>query len=366
MNTTRKKHKKHKVLQMVDRIRIDVLYRHKTPVAEIAEEIGVCRATIYNELKRSTYIHTNPDLTEEVRYNPEGAQRLADWNNTAKGPKLKIDKDHALAAFIEDKIYNKKYSPRSVLDYIEHHPDECQFSVQIKSPNTIYHYIDMGLFLKLERRHLPCGEKRKRKRKGEKERKTIVHRKSPRDRIDKRPEEVETRETFGHWEMDTVKSGEGDLAAALVLTERKTTFEIVEPLRRGTADEVRKALNRIERDIGSSFFKMFKTVTCDNGAEFAKADDMDKALYRVGKRFDLYYCHPYSAWERGQNENNNKLIRRHVKKGEDFGAYTRKQIKDIQEWVNTYPRPKYNGKSAKDMFIRELRQLHIEYALPGG
>lgn len=349
-------HRKHKTIKRDDRLRIDALYRMKIPVKEIAKQIGCCRATIYNELKRCTYIHTNSDLTEEVRYNPYGAQQIAEWKQTAKGPKLKIDKDHRLAKFIEEKICDEKYSPGAIIKYIRNHPEECNFAVDILSPNTIYSYIDKGIFLRAERKFLPHGHKFKKK----KQKEIVRHRKSSRDRIDKRPSEADNREVFGHWEMDTVKSGKNDPTAELVLTERKTRFEIVEPLRRDTEDEVRKALNRIEKDMGSKIFRLFKTVTCDNGSEFMDPDSMEQALYRTGKRFTIYYCHPYSSWQRGTNENNNRLIRRFVPKGRSFGELTRKEIKEIQRWVNNYPRKIFDGRTSKDMFLEEINSLGIE------
>lgn len=342
------------MIEYADRIRIDSLYRAGKSVEYIANEIGCCRATVYNELKRCTYIHKNSDWTYEVRYNPEGAQRMAEWNQTAKGPGLKIDKDHDLAKFIEKMICDERYSPEAVLLYIKTHPDECKFAVEIKSPRTIYSYIDKGIFLRAERCYLPQGHRHRTKKK----KKVVIRRTPKRDRIDQRPQEAEERKIFGHWEMDTVKSGEGDKSAALVLTERKTRFEIVEPLKSDTTDEVRKALNRIEKDWGSVLFKIMKTTTCDNGSEFQDPDAMEKSLYRKKKRMQIFYCNPYSSWERGSNENNNKLIRRRVPKGHSFNL-NRRQIKHIEYWINHYPRRMFNGKSSYHMFLLELRSAGL-------
>ena len=72
----------------------------------------------------------------------------------------------------------------------------------------------------------------------------------------------------------------------------------------------------------------------------------------------IYYCHPYSSWERGSNENANKLIRRFIKKGEDISQYTDRQIKDIENWINNLPRKIFNGLSSNDM----LKMHKTEYA----
>ena len=84
----------------------------------------------------------------------------------------------------------------------------------------------------------------------------------------KRPEVVNTRETFGHWEMDTVVGLRGkSKKSLLVLTERKTRKEIIMELKRHTAAEVVKSLNKLERKWGKMFYKVFKTITVDNGSE---------------------------------------------------------------------------------------------------
>ena len=62
-----------------------------------------------------------------------------------------------------------------------------------------------------------------------------------------------------------------------------------------------------------------RSITVDNGVEFSAYEDMERSAVREGeKRTYLFYCHPYSSWERGTNENTNRLIRRHIPKGEDF------------------------------------------------
>ena len=153
--------------------------------------------------------------------------------------------------------------------------------------------------------------------------------------------------------MDTVKGKKTNKKCILVLTERLSRKELLDPLKAGTMEEVKKALNRIEKAYGSRFFKMFKTITVDNGSEFNDVDGMQKALYRVGERFELYYCHPYSSWERGSNENQNKLVRRFYPKGSDFdepGYITRSNIKECEDWINKMPRKLFGGLSSDEVF----------------
>lgn len=350
-NEEKKKRYKHPDLNYADRIKISVLRNHHVPVLEIAKELGCHRSTIYKELKRATYEHHNSDWSTEIRYNPEQAQIIHEFNQSAKGPALKIENDHEFAEYVEKKIIEEKRSPQGVLDDVVN--EEKEFRVEIRSAKTIYNYIDKNVFKSLERKHLPCG-----KEKREYKRIQRVHRKPKADTIEQRPEEINVRSTFGNWEMDTVKGPQGgDKNCLLVLTERKTRYQINEPMKACTTDEVRKALNRIEKEYGSKFYSIFKTVTVDNGSEFADWEAIEKALYRVGKRWKLYYCHPYSSYERGTNENNNKLVRRWVPKGVSFAGFTRKQAKEVADWMNNYPRQIFGGKTAQMLYDAEIEKL---------
>ncbi|NBI17533.1 IS30 family transposase, partial [Neglectibacter sp. 59] len=113
----------------------------------------------------------------------------------------------------------------------------------------------------------------------------------------------------------------------LVLTERKSRLPIMELMPDRTADSVVAALDRIERRFGSRLFRLiFRTITVDNGGEFADVERLERSALTMGKRTKVYYCHPYSSYERGSNENENKMIRRHFPKGTDFGKVTAAEV----------------------------------------
>ena len=221
-----------------DRIKIEALLKEKHTPKEIANNIGCHISTIYRELKRGRYEHRNSDWTTEERYSPDIADEKYRENLAAKGPGLKIGNDIELAEYIENKIVNEKYSPGAVLGEIKH--KGITFSVTI-SKTTLYSYIDKGIFLHLTNKDLPV--KKNEKKKYDKVRRTRAQKG---DSIEKRPEIVNTRETFGHWEMDTVVGLRGkSKKSLLVLTERKTRKEIIMELKRHTAAEVVKSLNRL-------------------------------------------------------------------------------------------------------------------------
>ena len=108
-------------------------------------------------------------------------------------------------------------------------------------------------------------------------------------------------------------------------------------------------LDKLEHTMGIEKFKnIFKTITMDNGCEFQDFRGIEK-----NNRTITYYCHPYSSCERGSNENQNKLIRRHVPKGCDISKYSNEDIKNIQDWLNNYPRKIFNGKSSNEV-LKEI------------
>lgn len=148
--------------------------------------------------------------------------------------------------------------------------------------------------------------------------------------------------------------------ALLVLTERKTRNEniIVVPDRR--AETTVRAINALERKLGAEKFGIiYKSITVDNGSEFALADQLEQSCITGDKRTKVYYCHPYSSWERGSNENVNGMIRRRHPKGTDFSKVTAEEIAATENWINSYPRKIFGYKSAGTMFRECLRELGL-------
>lgn len=108
------------------------------------------------------------------------------------------------------------------------------------------------------------------------------------------------------------------------------------------------------------FPSIFKSITFDNGTEFAAAEGLERSC--VNKRLPrtkVYFCHPYSSWERGTNENTNGMIRRRFPKGTNFAAVTNAQIAQAENWINNYPRKILGYKSSEIVFRECLRELGI-------
>ena len=341
-----------KHLSQNDRIKMETMLNSGHKVVEVAEYLHVHRSTIYREIKRGEYTHRNSDYTEETRYSSDMGQKNHDWNAQGKGRNIKIGNDRPLAEYIEGKIIEDKYSPEAALAAAAESGIEFTTSISVR---TLYRYIDKGIFLKLTNKDLPVKGKRKKHNK----RVRVQKRASAGESIENRPDEVKDRENFGHWEMDTVKGKQGvTKSCMLVLTERKTRDEIIVKLPDQKAASVVEAIDRLERKWGDMFTKVFRSITVDNGVEFSDYEGLERSVLHEGeKRTFAFYCHPYSSWERGSNENNNRLIRRHIPKGEDFDEKQDRDIEYIENWINNYPRGIFGFKTSAQLFEEEIRKL---------
>lgn len=341
-----------KHLSQNDRIKMETMLNSGHKVVEVAEYLHVYRSTIYREIKRGEYTHRNSDYTEETRYSSDLGQKKHDWNAQGKGRNIKIGNDRPLAEYIEGKIIEDKYSPEAALAAAAESGIEFTTSISVR---TLYRYIDKGIFLKLTNKDLPVKGKRKKHNKRVK----VQKRASAGESIENRPDEVKDREIFGHWEMDTVKGKQGvTKSCMLVLTERKTRDEIIVKLPDQKAASVVEAIDRLERKWGDMFTKVFRSITVDNGVEFSDYEGLERSVLHEGKkRTFAFYCHPYSSWERGSNENNNRLIRRHIPKGEDFDEKQDRDIEYIENWINNYPRGIFGFKTSAQLFEEEIRKL---------
>lgn len=318
-----------------ERQQLEALYTAGIPVAQIARQLGFCRQTIYNEIKRGLYTHTC-DWWDELRYSAQKAQQKHEYNQTAKGRPLKIGNHHKYAEYLEHKILKDRYSPAAALAAARSEG----FTITICTA-TLYSYIEKRVFLHLTNRHL--WEKGKRKKRAYQPVKRIAHPALP--SITERPEQINQRKRRGDWEMDLVIGKAGTKHCLLTLTERKTREELIFKLQDKRAAGVRSVFDQLERSMGKEKFReKFRSITTDNGPEFLEYDLLRESIYG-GNRFQVWYCHSYAAWEKGSNENHNRMIRRWFPKGTDFTKIRQHEILNLQNWMNQYPRKILNWKT---------------------
>lgn len=322
--------KKQHYMTKEERYKLEAFLQAKKPIAWIAKEMGFCERTIYYEKKRGlAHLVRNPRgiPIDTIEYSADKAQQIHNYNQTAKGRPLKIGNDHLYAEYLESKIIKDRYSPAAALAAAR----KAGFTTSV-CVSTLYSYIEKRIFLKLSNKHLWVKSK-KRERSGSPERR-VAHPKLP--SIADRPSCINERSERGHWEMDLVIGKEGKGPVLLTLTERVTRQEMIFKLPNKKAASVRGVFDDLEKTI-PKFKEKFRSITTDNGPEFLVLQELQRSIHG-GKRFDVWYCHSYSAWEKGSNENHNRMIRRWFPKGTDFSKVTKKQVADIQEWMNNYPR----------------------------
>lgn len=345
------KKRKFKQLTYKERIKIEVLYNDEhLSYTEIGKKLGKHRTTISREIRQGL-MELETSYMPVWKYCAEVGQRKNEENETAKGTNLKIGKDIKLANFIEKEIKEEKSSP----EVIEYKIKQRKFTTTL-CYKTIYNYIDKEI-LEIKRKDLTYGKYKKKEGKAKEESEKIKPNKEGKT-IHDRAKEINTREEVGHWEMDLVEGLKGKKEPyLLVLSERKTRKEIIELIPNKTAESVGKALDRIERKLGViKFRETFKTITTDNGAEFRNWRLIEKSYIGSKKpRTSQYYADSYSSWQRGTNENINKMIRRFLPKGTSFKNLTQEDVKKIEGWINNYPRKILKFKTAEEYYQEEMK-----------
>lgn len=320
----------------------------------IATEIGMSLRTVYREIKRGECVQTKRTYDKYgdfkgykyyTAYSADIAEEQFRLNMTAKGRPLKLGNDYAFVKYMEKRVIEDKISPRAVLGEIER--DGLPYT-RI-SRTTLYRYIRMDIFP-----HIAMTSER-----AQKKREHATIKRAPRGTsIEQRPQCIAERSEFGHWEMDCICCD--NTHVFLSIAERLTRFVIMFKMSNQSSNNVVGCLDKLEYKLGKKFSSVFKTITVDNGSEFSNCKGMERSIFnKNSRRVKMYYCHPYSAYERGTNERLNREVRRLVPKGADLSKYTQSEVEAVAEWVNKYPREIFGFETSEMRFKRELAALGL-------
>lgn len=301
------------------RYQIYALMKADHTQTEIAEILGVHKSTISRELRRNCGLRG---------YRPKQAHGLAMDRQANRATAHLSDSTWPLV----DSLLREDWSPEQISCWLK------LFKNRSISHEWIYQYIYQDkLYGGTLHQHLRCKKKR-RKRYGSYDRRgQIINRVS----IDERPAIVDKRRRIGDWELDTV-IGKAHQQAIVTITERKTRLSLIRKVKFKTAENVADAII----ELLGPMKKWVKTLTADNGKEFAFHERIAKAL-----NAKFYFAHPYSSWERGLNENTNGLIRQYLPKKTDFKKVTQKQIDNVMEKLNNRPRKCLGFKTPNQVFF---------------
>lgn len=302
-------------------------------ITKIAEMIHRDKSTVSRELKRGTVDQIHGAGKHVQQYFAETGAAVYEKHRAVCHPGTRLEQcPEFYAELVVLRQRPRVHSVDSfVQTYKQAHPE-----IPCPSTPTVYRDIEKGL-LEVRNGDLPMKPRRRVKSDAHKHARTNkrVYGKS----IEERPDEVEDRQTVGHWEGDLVKGTRvEDEPALMTMTERATRFEIILKLPNYHAETCLRGLQSILDDYGVD---NFKTVTFDNGSEFAKLSEVTGTT--------VYYAHPYSPWERGTNENANGLIREFIPKGHSLHEYDIIDIQSFQDALNQRPRRSLEYRCAADL-----------------
>lgn len=317
----------YKQLAEVERYQIYSFLKAGYTQRQVARELGKHPSTISRECRRNKGLKG---------YRPAQAQRLSEVRRREAHKHVKVTEE--VCDWI-DSLIRQELSPAQVAGYIER-----QRGVRLHH-ETIYQlvYRDQAQGGDLYT-HLRVASKPYRKRYGSYDnRGRIANRVS----IDERPPVVDRRNRLGDWEGDTV-IGKGHRGALLTMVERKSLYTVIVRLTGKRSDLLADAL--IDRF--TALNGPMKTITLDNGLEFADHERMSEALDAR-----IYFAHPYSSWERGINENTNGLIRQYFPKHTDFTQVSDAEIQFVMDRLNNRPRETRGGKTPNEIFLGQSVDL---------
>lgn len=313
-------------LTLEQRYEIQFCLQEGIKKSEIAKRLNRPKKTINEEIKR------NSDGRNGV-YRAALAQRKYEQRKKEKPKRIRFTEEVQREI---THLLSKDYSPEQIVGTLKLEGKETV------SHERIYQFIwaDKRKGGNLYK-HLQTKGKRYRKRGCLKDKRGII---AERKSIEERPEIVDKRCRTGDYEADLVL-GKNHKMAILTMNDRATGYTFLELLQGKSAEEVQL---KIESVITENQLTIH-TLTTDNGKEFAKHKELSERL-----NFDYYFAHPYRSWERGSNENYNKLLRHYFPKGYDFSQITQERLKEVQEILNTRPRKRFGFLSPKQVYLKTI------------
>lgn len=336
--------RKNKHLSVYERGEISSLLKEGYSTYAIAKKLGRAYNTISGELDRGTVTQIKNDREVKIYY-PDTGQLIYERNRKNSKKQYKLLQCQAFIKHVIEKFKKEKHS----LDVIAGRVRRLATfePLEMVCTKTLYNYVDLGL---LEIINIDLPQKLRRSSKPARIRK---NKRLLGTSIEERPEHINDRSEFGHWEIDTVigKKTKGE-AVLLTLTERQTRYELIIKIPSKSAHAVMEALKELTITFGEFTPKVFKSITSDNGAEFSNLAALEEHI-----KTSVYFAHPYTSGERGTNERHNGMIRRFIPKGKSLNDYSAESIAWVELWCNTLPRKILEYRTPEEAFEEQLGLL---------
>ena len=336
-------HRKGQHLSFAHRILIQTRLKDGWTANRIAREIGCAPNTVRNEIKRGTVALYTGNI---FRYKAAAGQAAYEQNRQACCRHYDLLPKAEFISFVEQKFFREGWSLDACVGFAL---KEGLFTrEQIVCAKTLYRYTDLGL-LGVKNIDLPQKLCRNPKKAKNRKNKRILGRS-----IEERPEVVNNRSEFGHWEADLViGSKKGNDDALLTMIERKTREYWMIRVPGRDPKGVMDAIDTLRSRYSEHWNDIFQTITTDNGSEFS----MLSGLEELSKTL-VYFAHPYTSCEKGSVERHNGLIRRFIPKGKRITRYSDEQIAEIEVWCNSLPRKLLGYHTPDELFEEELDRIY--------
>ena len=308
-------------LSLVERHYIELERKRGKSFGEIGLTLGRSQSTISREVQRNT---------GKRGYRHQQADKFSSFRHAEKNKAIKLTLP--ITSIITEGL-KADWSPEQIVGKLKadgvvalHHETIYQYIlVDKKRGGTLY-------------THLRHQNKTYRKRYGSSNNRTGI---PNRVSIEERPRIVDNRQRIGDWEADTI-IGKKHKGAIVTMDERKTKLRLAAPLSGKKALLVKNAMVALLKPLHG----YVKTITFDNGKEFAQHEDIAKHLL-----CDTFFARPYRSWERGQNENANGLLRQYFPKSMELVNITSKAVFDAVDKLNSRPRKCLGFKTPYEAFL---------------
>ncbi len=324
-------------------------------IRKLADNAGTTVSNIYSIIKdatitvRDTYLRESTELSAMAAFQKRSRNHKLPNNS-------KLDKALPFIELVSKEIKSNKLSGiDETINYLIRHEPEKLEGMTTVCTKTFYNYVHQDkIGIK------PIDLPRMLRRKPKKNDKDYIPKGQKGTSIEERPDEVETREEFGHWEGDLVVGPRnGRHGAYLTLIERKTRFFLMLYITRKSSKLVYMKINQLNKFYGDRFPEIFKSITFDNGAEFSRYRDIEKKPGEKNQRTKVYFGRPYHSCDRASNENCNALIRYFIPKGTDIDTISKEMTLDINNKINNKKRKINNYLSSETLFLEELRNIGV-------
>ena len=311
-------------LAIEEREQIALLRVQKKSIREISRILGRHHTSISRELKRNRY-------SSQKAYRPYRASVKARLRKSYAARRMRL-KNKVIVRYVVQKL-KLGWSPEQISGRIQ--TNYPKFSI---SHEAIYQYVynDARELIGL----LPRMHKNRHAKRPYDRHKNL--RVSNRPSIEERPEQVNLRLQFGHWEADSMVSGVSQAATAHVLVERRSRLVRISKLKRKGPNETKRSIIRV---LGGLKKPCRLSITYDNGTENRDHESINMALGTQS-----YFCRPYHSWEKGTIENTIGLIRRFLPKGTNLKLIPKSRIRDIENLLNNRPRKCLNYQTPEEVY----------------